>query len=263
MLTLFAGKEADLPQGIRVDPPGDPDFGAFQPGQNVTCRQDTLHCGSLTVELQGAALWKCDLPSLRGNLTKPGVHGAWQGAWQALNKRQMLRGAEIVGEELMRPDETRPPSVLSRMSEGIRGLLDATRRYDLASAPSLASMIGLGSGLTPSGDDILVGYLAGLWSTSHARPDRTRFISNLGEAVIGLSNRTNAISSTYLYHSARAQVSSRLAELAAAICGGKAAASVLPVAEAAMQVGHTSGMDAVTGLLIGLAAWTDAPMFPS
>ena len=147
------------------------------------------------------------------------------------------------------------------MSEGTRGLLEATRRYDLASAPSLGSMIGLGGGLTPSGDDILVGYLAGLWSTTLDRPDRIRFVFSLGEAVIGLSDRTNAISSTYLYHSARGQVSSRLAELTAAICGGEAEDSILPVAESAMQVGHTSGMDAVTGLLIGLAAWADPAMF--
>ena len=261
LLTLFAGKEGDLPQGIRVDPPSDFDFGAFLPGQQVTCRQETLLGGSLTVELHGAAIWKCDLPALRGDLTKPGVQGAWQEAWQALNKRQVLRGAEIVGEELMRPDETRPPSVLSRMSHGIRGLLEATRQYDLSSGPSVGSMIGLGGGLTPSGDDILVGYLAGLWSTTNDSRKRTRSVVHLAEAVIGLSNRTNAISSTYLYHAARGQVSSRLAALATVICAGEAADSILPVAESAMQVGHTSGMDAVTGLLLGLAAWTDPPMF--
>ena len=189
------------------------------------------------------------------------MRAAWQAAWEALNKRQALRGAEIVGDELMRTDAVRPPSVLSRMSDGIRWLLDATRRHDLAGVHSLDSMIGLGSGLTPSGDDILVGYLAGLWSTSQGRPEHGRFISGLGEAVIGLSNRTNAISRTYLFHSARGQVSSRLADLAAVICVGEAADRILPVAEAAMRVGHTSGMDAVTGLLIGLAAWTEPRMF--
>ena len=118
-------------------------------------------------------------------------------------------------------------------------------------------MIGLGGGLTPSGDDILVGYLAGLWTTVLDRPERIRCVSSLGEAVIATRPEgTNAISRTYLFHAARGQVSSRLSDLAAVICRGEDADRVLRVAESAMKVGHTSGMDAVTGLLVGLAAWT-------
>jgi hypothetical protein len=260
-LTLFASKEADLPQGIRVDAPADFDFGAFKVGEPVSCRQNFLLCGALTVELQGAVSWKCDLSALRGDLAKAGVMTAWQGAWQALNKRQVLRAAEIMANRLMDADEARPPSLLARMSEAMRGLLGATRRYDLAVASSLGLMLGLGSGLTPSGDDILVGYLAGLWSTVHDTIERIRYVSSLGEAVVHLSNRTNAVSSTYLFHAAGGQVSSRLADLAAMICRGEDSDRILPVAESAMRVGHTSGMDAVTGLLVGLAAWTAPQMF--
>jgi hypothetical protein len=128
-------------------------------------------------------------------------------------------------------------------------------------ALSVRSMIGLGGGLTPSGDDILVGYLAGLWSTTDERLERIRYVSGLGEEVIRLSNRTNAVSSTYLFHASGGQVSSRLVVLAAVICRGEASDRILPAAESAMQVGHTSGMDAVTGLLVGLAAWTTPQMF--
>jgi hypothetical protein len=103
--------------------------------------------------------------------------------------------------------------------------------------------------------------LAGLWSTTHDSLERVRYVSGLGEAVIRLSNRTNAISSTYLFHASLGQVSSRLADLAAVICRGEDSDRVLPVAESAMKVGHTSGMDAVTGLLIGLSAWTGSQMF--
>jgi len=74
--------------------------------------------------------------------------------------------------------------------------------------------------------------------------------------VIRLSHLTNAISRTYLTHAARGQVSSRLADLAEAICRGENSDRLLAAAESAMQVGHTSGMDAVTGLLIGLVVWS-------
>jgi hypothetical protein len=84
----------------------------------------------------------------------------------------------------------------------------------------------------------------------------------LGEAVIHHSHQTNDISRTYLYHAARGQVSSLLANLAGAICHGESPDRLLEITEAAMQVGHTSGMDAVTGLLIGLTAWDGNPLLP-
>jgi hypothetical protein len=119
----------------------------------------------------------------------------------------------------------------------------------------LKALIGLGTGLTPSGDDFLVGYLVGLWCTVRDTEERRQFVSNLGKAVIRLSRRTNDISRTYLYHAAHGQVSSRLEALAGAICRAENLEHLLAAAESAMQTGHTSGMDAVTGLLVGLAAW--------
>ena len=47
----------------------------------------------------------------------------------------------------------------------------------------------------------------------------------------------------------------RLADLAEEICRGENSDRLFAVAQSAMQVGHTSGMDAVTGLLVGLVAW--------
>ena len=80
-------------------------------------------------------------------------------------------------------------------------------------------------------------------------------MSKLGQAVIHLSGRTNDISRTYLYHATNGQVSSRLETLARAISRPESPGQLLLVAESAMQSGHTSGMDAVTGLLLGLATW--------
>jgi hypothetical protein len=137
----------------------------------------------------------------------------------------------------------------------MRGLLDATRQFDLSAASSFDALIGLGSGLTPSGDDLLVGYLAGLWCAVLDKSERVQFASNLGQAIIHHSSKTNDISRTYLCHAARGQVSSRLADLAEVICRGENSDRLLITVESAMQAGHTSGMDAVTGLLFGLTTW--------
>ena len=252
LLTLVTSSEADLPQGIRVDTPEDFSFesGALRAGEPAACRDELLRFGPLTIDLRGARRWKCDLPSLQADLTDPSVATAWRNAWDALNKRQVQLNAEIIAEDLFRSDET------IRAGAAMRGLLDATRRTDPAAPASVRPLIGLGSGLTPSGDDLLVGYLAGLWCAVRNSRERTQFVTGLGETVIRLSQRTNAISRTYLTHAARGQVSSRLADLAEAICRGENSDRLLAAAESAMQVGHTSGMDAVTGLLIGLVVWS-------
>ena len=252
LLTLVTSSEADLPQGIRVDTPEDFSFesGALRAGEPAACRDELLRFGPLTIDLRGARRWKCDLPSLQADLTDPSVATAWQSVWDALNARQVQLNAEIIAEDLFRSDET------IRAGAAMRGLLDATRRTDPAAPASVRPLIGLGSGLTPSGDDLLVGYLAGLWCAVRNSRERTQFVTGLGETVIRLSQRTNAISRTYLTHAARGQVSSRLADLAEAICRGENSDRLLAAAESAMQVGHTSGMDAVTGLLIGLVVWS-------
>jgi hypothetical protein len=97
--------------------------------------------------------------------------------------------------------------------------------------------------------------MAGLWCTMRGSSERAQFISRLGETISRLSQNTNDISRTYLTHAVRGQVSSRLANLAEAISRGANPEHLLEIAEAAMKIGHTSGMETVTGLLVGLTAW--------
>ncbi len=255
LLTLVTSGEADLPQGIRVDTPDGFSFEKFQTGKPATCRDGNLRIDSLTVQLQGARRWKCDLPRLEADTTNPTVSAAWGSVWETLNKRQKFSNSEIVVEELFHPDESARNLVSRKARAAIQDLINATRQYDLTNLSSVGSLTGLGSGLTPSGDDLLVGYLTGLWCTVQNRSERMGFVSEFGDTIIQLLSKTNDISRTYLYHAAKGQVSSRLADLAEAICRGQNPERLHEVAEAAMSVGHTSGMDTVTGLLIGLAVW--------
>ncbi|RPJ26330.1 MAG: DUF2877 domain-containing protein [Chloroflexi bacterium] len=257
LLTLLASGEGDLPQGMQLDTPEGFSFEEFQTGELAVCKEDILHFenSSLTVQLSGARRWKCDLPALEFDPRDPAVSAAWSFVWEALNERQRLSEAEIIVEELLRSNESARAGVPRKAGEAMRDLISAARRYDLDTS-AVSALIGLGSGLTPSGDDLLVGYLAGRWCTVQGASERAQFIASLGETIIQLSSQTNDISRTYLYHAVQAQVSSRLANLAETICRGENPEPLSEIAEAAMRVGHTSGMDAVTGLLIGLVTWT-------
>lgn len=257
LLTVIASREADLPQGIRLDIPDDFSFELFHAGEQVTCRDNFLRFASsaLTIDLRGAGRFSCDLSALQADMANPSVAAAWQFAWQALNKRQIELDAEIIAGDLFRSDGALRAGVPRKAAEAMRNLFESTRRYDLTAVSSVRRLIGLGNGLTPSGDDLLIGYLAGLQCAVQDRCERIQFISSLGKAIIRLCRQTNDISRTYLYHAARGQVSSRLADLAEVICCGENSDRILTMAESAMKVGHTSGMDAVTGLLLGLAVW--------
>jgi hypothetical protein len=249
LLTLVTLAEADLPQGIRLDTPPGFSFEGLRPEARLACRDGILRCESapLTVDLRPARRWKCDLPPLAAQINAPVFLAACRSAERALEARRARIGIGLPAGY---------SAAARKLDASAEDLAAATRRCDdLAAANAAAALVGLGPGLTPSGDDFLVGFLAGLWSMAGKRTEHLRFLASLGKAVVRLSRRTNNISRTYLFHAARGQVSSRLAALAGAICRGERPQGLLATAEAAMQIGHTSGMEAVSGLLTGLAAW--------
>ena len=259
LLTLLALEETDLPQGIRLDALGDVAFEGLRVGTRTTFGDGMLGVGeALRIDLRSASIYRGDLSSLDADLTNPAVAVAWRTARRALSERR-LRAASVLRLSDRSDQIPAHESTLARQIEStMRDVLQATARYDAAGLARLADLVGLGTGLTPSGDDILTGYLAGLWCAVRAKPERRAFLSAVSELVIRSSERTNDIARTYLRLAARGQVSSRLFDLAEAICTGAGPERVSEVAEAAMQVGHTSGMESVYGLLLGLAAWDGA-----
>ena len=257
LLTLFTNSKADLPQGIRINSPKTFSFEEMHTGEIITCRGSRLHFAgsSLTIDMHSARSWKCNLPSLMADITNPAIATTWRIVCQVLGKQQGCLRFKITTENPIFSNKIVLLGMLRTIDKAIRDLVDATRRYDLTSTRALEILIGLGTGLTPSCDDFLVGYLAGLWCTVQGRSERIQFVSDLGKEVIQLSSRTNDISRTYLYHAICGQVSSLLLSLAKSICQEGNSDDLIGIAEAAMRVGHTSGMAAVAGLLLGLAVW--------
>jgi len=257
LLTLVVASEADLPQGIRLDSPDDFSFEQLRAGEQVFCRDHSLiiENSALVVEFNQARRWQCDLPALGTDLKNPLVLEAWKCVWQSLNEYQVRLGAELVAQALLHSDGMAYSAISSRAGKAIRSLIETTRSSQLNDLSALTRLVGLGTGLTPCGDDFLVGFLAGLRCTVREFVERKQFMSKLGQAVFHLSGRTNDISRTYLHYAAYGQVSSRLDNLARAISKPENPGQLLAVTESAMRSGHTSGMDAVTGLLIGLATW--------
>lgn len=258
LLTLTGAGEADLPQGIRVDTPEDFSFETLRVGAKAACQSGRLEFedASLHIDLLTGRRWKCDLPAAGRAIDRSAFAGGWKLVWEALNERQVREGAEIVAAKLFRPDEAAQTATSRKMGAGLRTLVESARRCELMDESALERLVGLGPGLTPAGDDLLVGLLAGLRCAAGKDKARGVFLHRLGETVIHLSGRTNDISRTYLVHAAHGQVSGSLEALARSVCQGEAPVHLLASASTAMRAGHSSGMDAVTGLLAGLGVWT-------
>ena len=253
LITLLISDHYELPQGIRIESK-DIRLQSLTVGLLAACRAGVLRFESspLTIDLRGAPVWKCHLSELNVNMQSSSAERSWTAVWQILNERQRLNKTEIIADDLF---QLNAGSLLSqKISRPVLQLISSTEQFDLqGSIHAAEKMIGLGPGVTPAGDDFLIGFLAGLWSISGKDQRQLSFVNAFGDRLMQIADQTNLISRTYLYHAIQGQFSSSLSNLAEAIALGS---ENLPgIAETAMRVGHSSGMDSVTGLLIGLCIW--------
>lgn len=270
LLTLFAGQMIDLPQGIRLPDGAVDSIQRLEVGQSVTCEDERLRWAGIEIDLRRARRFDGGIPRAASEPRKGDTLTAWQAARDLLAARQEKKEAalRITAVEAQireaRSGATSAPgeNPTGDCSRNLSRLARAADRLDSGlAAASVLALAGLGGGLTPTGDDALVGFLAGLWAQINITQDRTDWRAALAETVRAASYRTNDISRTYLVLAAEGQFSSSLAGLAEAVCDGRSPETARAAAEAAFQAGHTSGLDAVTGLLAGLAVWHE-DLFP-
>ncbi len=137
---------------------------------------------------------------------------------------------------------------LADRSRALLGALVARNPKDIAEAAF--PLLGLGPGLTPSGDDFLLGLMACLSLAGH--PDQ-EVLPVLQSIVTQGKAQTNLISYAALFHAAQGQVRACICALLQALAGAEPA-DVLPGAiRQVMEIGGTSGCDICAGIYAGLA----------
>ncbi|MFL6056557.1 MAG: DUF2877 domain-containing protein [Actinoallomurus sp.] len=135
-------------------------------------------------------------------------------------------------------------------------LAGACAAGDLAHAVDAAErIVGLGPGLTPSGDDALAGLLLALRLLGGAVSGGGRAVwlaDWIGAAVTAYAcERTTILAATLLQCAARGQAS---LETTAVLRGISGQEPLAPAARRLIEVGHTSGADVAWGLLTGCRA---------
>lgn len=109
-------------------------------------------------------------------------------------------------------------------------------------AQELSRLLGLGEGLTPSGDDFLCGVLASTYMGQSE--EKARFRELLGGLIQDGLSRTNTISGGFLGCAAQGYFSRPVLELSR----GSLARSVSDFS----KIGHSSGADTLSGIIFGL-----------
>jgi hypothetical protein len=152
--------------------------------------------------------------------------------------------AQVCGT-LDRVDESKNP-FCRRALEAIPLFLQGVVGGDEALVTQGAGgLIGLGPGLTPSGDDCLVGALGWLMMTAGARRN---WIERVGELVrLGALNKTTLVSYTYLDAVSRGMVGEYLGDVIEALVN-RGSEEVRKAAERVASLGSTSGCDMLLGV---------------
>lgn len=228
--------------------------GAFAVGQRVTVTANVVHVDDAPLaSLAGAPVWTPEPPPAWTQAQLLAGLRVADRVWDAMPADE---GLAALGQT--KTPESSPP-LLAAAIPGVRALERIAGRAEHSPAPAdraaLAELIGLGPGLTPSGDDVLIGALLALASLGR---DDTR--DALWAACRSALDRTCDISRAHLQAAARGYGAAVLHDAIHAIVSGNTE-KVEPALAAVSAVGHTSGRDGMAGALVALRAVSHALKF--
>lgn len=217
-----------------------------RPGAHVLARDGRLVChGRFTVDVAKATAWTAELPDLAGEAESDGLARMATELGRILDREGRRGGIRPRPE----PAGTIETGVSRTLAEATQRLIESLGTGDLDAAGRWAErLIGLGPGLTPSGDDFLTGLAAAL----AAPGTRIHALAPWAvELVATCRARTNAISWTAMYEATRGRVRESIVSVLSAVAAGDAEA-LRPAARKVISIGKTSGTDIVTGMQAAL-----------
>jgi uncharacterized protein DUF2877 len=214
----------------------------FQVGDAVVQSGARLLSNTADACASGATVWK---PRALATRVEPSQLAVNLCAARARIAAQLEHGGSVLHREA-RPTCARVERAC-RDCELEQALLEATR------------LIGWGEGLTPAGDDFLVGLMSGLDALAVGSDARRGFLSRLGAAIAARTARTTRVAAHYLRLAAQGHFTANVHALRAALLSTNDVASVQRSVDAALRFGATSGADLATGMLSGVSAWCYPP----
>ena len=255
LLSLTTPEMPLAPNGLSLDLPSEAAFPALglTPGAPVLLDQSTLHfpAAQLTVAWRDAARWE-PRPPIRAGVSR----GTLAESLRRLRSLVLTSAGSAGLTPLLWYQDGRTGGVpLDRLIQlalpAALALEQAAATRDAARVGEAAARLaGLGPGLTPSGDDLLAGFVAA-WTLAREGLGRTARADAVAAAVLqGAASRASTLGRCWLEYGARGEVAEPHGALLAALCDGEARA-LEARALAVLGIGATSGADWLTGVVLG------------
>lgn len=216
-------------------------------GDAVGVVNGVLNAGDFRLSVHTAQLWQPEPPGVWNNASLTRGLASFEDALPpSLPDEGLARLLRCTGTpNLATPVMTAAKSSVSYLEQLLGGA--ATGRDPKIDAARIAPLLGLGPGLTPSGDDFLAGVLVALSLT-----ERARLRDRIWQAVEPLlTHHTSDISHAHLAAAAEGFGCAALHELLCAILAGATDPNP-PAIDAVTAIGHTSGWDALAGAIAAL-----------
>jgi hypothetical protein len=244
IFTLLSSRKPDQPGGIRLaSPPGFAFSDHLSAGDRVSCRSGLLrvHDRAFIVDLRHAEAWCARLPSAGKDLDPSIPASNWMTAADAF--RSMSRESTGSGSD-----------PFARVWDFADGLTRALSEKDWEAARgAVRSLIGCGPGLTPWGDDFVVGFLAGYECLSDDRAGR-QDLSQLRGLCDERIGTTSDISRSILRDALAGRYGMPVYALCEAIFSAVPSPDVVGRVRDLMEIGDSSGEATCYGILSGIAA---------
>lgn len=112
-------------------------------------------------------------------------------------------------------------------------------------------LVGLGSGLTPSADDLLSGFMTTNWWVNKSLDRDLEKVKTINNTIVEAADKTNLVSQQLLKYSAKGETNEEIEKLLESIFKGTIAE--IRAGEASLsEIGETSGLDTLVGILLRL-----------
>ena len=239
LITLLCAQSyQNLPDALRVALPGCWDW------RHVTTIAEPLHLTGgrvqarrFSVELDAAAVWQ---PQMKGNSLALEMFPITQRHFSTLASQLLLFCLEHEVESAL---------CWQGRESVCPGLQPQERAEQLER--QIPQLMGYGKGLTPDGDDYLLGYLAALWPwqlPASLADHRHR----LQQRITQYLHQTTDISRHYLSRALHGHFSQPICHLLEQLTQDASPTTIIACAEDVMQFGATSGVDCLAGFLHGM-----------
>jgi hypothetical protein len=245
VLALVIPQVGDGPLNVVVN--GTPGcFAGVGHGAPLRMAGDRLQVDGLWVDLEGAAVWepRPDWEILRARRT---AIGFWLPHLRALCLRHAPAGSLLALLGGFSPEDTSAHATLSAAQKATVALREGWAGDPQRLHEGVTDLAGLGSGLTPAGDDFLAGAMLWAW-LDHPTPEM------LCRAVARVAApRTTTLSVALLKATARGECSAAWHALISALSMGQRKGARNKIAAAVHEIlsrGATSGADSLAGFLL-------------